>query len=387
MTAQSCPHCFAPVRDHGRPGCLCAATEADDFDPLRVRPYVSLAEGGGDGCAGREGDAGWDAGGDGGGADGVGLGQGDPLDELPGVDAAVHLADGSSSAMGPAVGAGPFLVAGPPLAPRPLAAGPPTAGTSEPLTPDRPAAGPTGRLTPEPAEPLAPRMRRRPGPASRTCSTSDVPNHQPASSPVAPRRRRALPAVLLTAGAAVAATAVLIGTDAFSVDAPTRAAKPDRGASSPDVTLPTGDASAPAPNGTTSPPSPRSPSPDATAPETNEHPHRTPAAPRPPTPTRASGSVSDSPATHGPSAPPTGPIALREGAGGPEVVELQGRLRQLAVYPGPEDGRYDADVRDAVSRYQRAYGVAGDPDGVYGAPTRASLESRTQTPQGWREGR
>lgn len=376
MTAQSCPHCFAPVRDHGRPGCLCAATEADDFDPLHVRPYVSLAEGGGDGGsdAGREGDAGWDAGDDGGGAGDVGLGQGDPLDELPGVDAAVHLADGSSSATGPAVGAGP------PLAPRPLVAGPPTAGTSEPPTFDRPAAGPTGRLTPEPADALVPRMRRRPGPASRTCSTSDVPNHHPTSSPVAPRRRRALPAVLLTAGAAVAATAVLIGTDAFSGDASTRAAKPDRGTSSPDVPLPTGDASAPAPSGTTPPPSPRSPSPDATAPETNEHPHRTPAAPRPPAPTRASGSVSDSPATYSPSAPPTGPIVLREGAGGPEVVELQGRLRQLAVYPGPEDGRYEADVRDAVSRYQRAYGVAGDPDGVYGAPTRASLESRTQTP-------
>ncbi|MEW9518420.1 peptidoglycan-binding domain-containing protein [Streptomyces tubercidicus] len=378
MTAQSCPHCFAPVRNHGRPGCLCAATEADDFDPLHVRPYVSLAEGGEDGCAGREGDAGWDAG-DGGAGD-VGPGRGDPLDELPGVDAAVHLADGSSSATGPAVGAGPFPVAGPPLSPRPLVAGPPTAGTSEPLTPDRPAAGPTGRLTPEPAEPLMPRMRRRPGPASGTCNTSDVPNHHPAPSPVAPRHRRALPAVLLTAGAAVAATAVLIGTDAFSGDAPPRAAKPDRGTSSPDVTLPTADATAPAPSRTTSPPPPRSPSPDATAPETNEHPHRAPANPRPPTPTRASGSVSDSPATDGPSAPPTGPIVLREGAGGPEVVELQGRLRQLAVYPGPEDGRYDADVREAVSRYQRAYGVAGDPDGVYGAPTRASLESRTQPP-------
>ncbi|MFE6742123.1 peptidoglycan-binding domain-containing protein [Streptomyces tubercidicus] len=330
MTAQSCPHCFAPVRDHGRPGCLCAATEADDFDPLHVRPYVSLAEGGGDRCADGGGDAGRDAGDDGGGAGGVGLGWGDPLGELPGVDAAVHLADGSPSATGPAVGTRPFLAAGPPLAPRPPVAGPPTAGTGEPLTPDRPAAGPTGRLTPEPAEPLVPLMRRHPGPASRTFGTSNVPNHQPASSP--------------------------------------------------DVTLPTGHATAPAPSGTTSPPSPRSPSPDATAPETSEHLHRTPAASRPPAPTRASGSVSDFPATHGPSAPPTGPIVLREGAGGPEVVELQRRLRQLAVYPGPEDGRYDADVRDAVSRYQRAYGVAGDPDGVYGAPTRASLEARTPTP-------
>ncbi|MGW2391886.1 peptidoglycan-binding protein [Streptomyces lydicamycinicus] len=335
MTAQTCPHCFAPVRGHGRPACLCAAAGADDFDPLRVRPYVSLPDGEGDGEA---------DGGDGG-ADGTALGRGDLLDDLPGVDAAVHYADG-----------------------------PPSSATGPPLPPGPPGAGPT--------DPLLPRMRHRPGgPASRTCSASEGPEEEPTagSSPTAPRRRRVLPAVLLTAGAAMAATAALIGTDALSGDARTRAAAPDHGTASPDATLPTGGAASPAPSGATSPTATRSPSPDATTPAASVRPYRTPAPP-PPAPTRASGSVSDSPATHGPSAPPTGPIVLREGAGGPEVVELQGRLRQLAVYPGPEDGRYDADVRDAVARYQRAYGVAGDPDGVYGAATRASLESRTQAP-------
>jgi len=350
VTAQTCPHCFAPVRGHGRPGCLCAAAGADDFDPLRVRPYVSLPDGEGDGDG--EADRGD------GGADGTAVGRGDLLDDLPGVDAAVHFADGPSTSA-----TGPSSATGPPqrLAPPPGA---------------------------EPADPLIPRLRRRPGgPASRTCSASEAREEKQGdeptagSSPITLRRRRALPAVLpavlLTAGAAMAAASVLIGTDALSGGPRTRAAAPDHGTASPDVALPT--RGTPTPSGATSPTAPRSPSPDATTPGATVRHHRTP-APRPPAPTRASGSVSDSPATHGPSAPPTGPIVLREGAGGPEVVELQERLRQLAVYPGPEDGRYDADVRDAVARYQRTYAVAGDPDGVYGAPTRASLESRTQTP-------
>ncbi|MCR8578353.1 peptidoglycan-binding domain-containing protein [Streptomyces sp. Isolate_219] len=339
MTAQTCPHCRAPVRGGGRPSCLCAAVGADDFDPLRIRPYVSLPDGDvGDGEA--------DDGGDnhgGAGDPGSGTGRGDLL-ELPGVDAAVHRADGPSDATGP------------PLAPAPPATGP--------------------------AEPLAPRMRRRPSPASRTFQASEEerPTEEPPGrSPASLRHKRLLPAVLLTAGAAVAATAALIGTDALSDDTRTRATAPGHGTASPGAALPTGGASAPAPSGAASPTATRSPSPDATAPEATVRPYRTP-APSTPAPTRASGSVSDSPATHGPSAPPTGPLVLREGAGGPEVRELQGRLRQVAVYPGPDDGRYDADVRDAVSRYQRAYGVAGDPDGVYGAVTRASLESRTHEP-------
>ncbi|WP_414506161.1 peptidoglycan-binding protein [Streptomyces sp. NEAU-L66] len=350
MTAQTCPHCRAPVRGGGRPSCLCAAVGADDFDPLRIRPYVSLPDDNADDDGGGHGGASGTGTGT-----GTGTGRGDLLD-LPGVDAAVHRADGPSDATGPPLTDGPSDATGPPLAPAPPATGP--------------------------AEPLAPRMRRRPSPASRTfhASEEERPTEQPAGrSPASLRRKRLLPAVLLTAGAAVAATAALIGTGAFSDDTRPRATAPGRDTASPGATLPTGGASAPAPSGPDSPTPARSASPDATAPEATVRPYRTP-APRPPAPTRASGSVSDSPATHGPSAPPTGPLVLREGAGGPEVRELQGRLRQVAVYPGPDDGRYDADVRDAVSHYQRAYGVAGDPDGVYGAMTRASLESRTHEP-------
>lgn len=243
MTAQTCPHCCAPVRGGGRPACLCAAAGADDFDPLRIRPYVSLPD--------EDGEADNDGGdGDGAGGTGIGTGRGDLLD-LPGVDAAVHLADGPPSATGP-----------------PLAPGPPVAG---------------------PAEPLAPRTWRRPGPASRTFRASEEPTEKPATgrSPTPLRRKRALPAVLLTAGAAVAATAVLIGTDALSDGPRPRAAAPGRGTVSPSAALPTGGASAPAPSGTASPTATRSPSPDAAAPEATVRHHRTP-APRPPAPTRAS---------------------------------------------------------------------------------------------------
>jgi peptidoglycan hydrolase-like protein with peptidoglycan-binding domain len=69
---------------------------------------------------------------------------------------------------------------------------------------------------------------------------------------------------------------------------------------------------------------------------------------------------------------------LREGDQGPEVVELQQRLTQLNwVYEGEADGFYDAETRDAVARFQVAYGVRGDEEGVYGDDTRAALEAAT----------
>ena len=181
----------------------------------------------------------------------------------------------------------------------------------------------------------------------------------------------------------MAAAAILITTDALAGDAHDRAAPPGLGTVSPSAGFPTDGAAAPtrsdaAPSRSAA----RSPSPDATglrSPTATVERDRT-TSPAPPAPTRASGSVTDSPGSHGPSAPPTGPIVLREGADGPEVSELQGRLRQLAVYTGPDDGHYGAEVRAAVSRYQQAYGVTGDPDGVYGTRTRASLESRTHEP-------
>ena len=73
--------------------------------------------------------------------------------------------------------------------------------------------------------------------------------------------------------------------------------------------------------------------------------------------------------------------SLSEGDEGPAVVELQQRLLQLRwVYNGQAHGRYDTQTREAVARFQNAYGVTGDPAGVYGPNTRAVLEEHTTAP-------
>ncbi|MFD7137098.1 peptidoglycan-binding protein [Streptomyces sp. NPDC059894] len=76
---------------------------------------------------------------------------------------------------------------------------------------------------------------------------------------------------------------------------------------------------------------------------------------------------------------PDGPGTLREGDTGPEVTDLQQRLRRIPdVYDdGPTDGRYGTVLTEAVARFQLWYGVRGDETGVYGDDTRRDLESRT----------
>lgn len=88
-----------------------------------------------------------------------------------------------------------------------------------------------------------------------------------------------------------------------------------------------------------------------------------------------------SPSTPAPR-PPSGPGLLREGDSGPEVSELQERLRRIPdVYrAGATDGRYDATLSAAVARFQLWYGIRGDETGVYGDDTRLALESRTDDP-------
>ncbi|MGW8376354.1 peptidoglycan-binding domain-containing protein [Streptomyces sp. ODS28] len=74
----------------------------------------------------------------------------------------------------------------------------------------------------------------------------------------------------------------------------------------------------------------------------------------------------------------SGPV-LRVGDSGPEVRELQYRLRQAGfLEEGEDDGTYSAAVQQAVFRYQTAYGVPDDVRGEYGPKTRASLEARTR---------
>ncbi|MEU1407920.1 peptidoglycan-binding protein [Streptomyces sp. NPDC005728] len=79
-----------------------------------------------------------------------------------------------------------------------------------------------------------------------------------------------------------------------------------------------------------------------------------------------------------PEIPGTG--VLRQGDSGHGVYELQVRLLQMpGIYDGgPIDGRYDAEVRAAVTLFQKRYGIRGDETGVYGDNTRFALMLRTK---------
>jgi hypothetical protein len=76
----------------------------------------------------------------------------------------------------------------------------------------------------------------------------------------------------------------------------------------------------------------------------------------------------------------SGTGVLSEGDTGAEVVELQDRLKQEGMYGAALDGVYDANVRNAVARYQRFHKVSGDDEGVYGPNTRSLLEAGTEAP-------
>ncbi|WP_093838631.1 peptidoglycan-binding domain-containing protein [Streptomyces aidingensis] len=72
---------------------------------------------------------------------------------------------------------------------------------------------------------------------------------------------------------------------------------------------------------------------------------------------------------------------LSRGDTGPEVEELQHRLRQIPnIYDGGITGVYDSDTRAAVIKFQNWYGVHGDDKGVYGPRTRARLGEHSTYP-------
>ncbi|MFF4355488.1 peptidoglycan-binding domain-containing protein [Streptomyces sp. NPDC001604] len=197
------------------------------------------------------------------------------------------------------------------------------------------------------------------------------------------RRRRRM--VLLGVGGAVVAvmTAAGMASGLFSYEAPTRdtALPDDVRASVPDVS-PSPEPASPSHSASPvrpAPPAPvvsasPSPSPSPSATSASPSPSRSPRpAPTAPTAT-ASGSIG--PTDSRQKAPPV----LRRGSEGPEVVELELRLKQLGLYTGPPTGHYDEGVEDAVGRYQWARGITEDELGVYGAATRARLESETTQP-------
>ncbi|WP_055589213.1 peptidoglycan-binding domain-containing protein [Peterkaempfera griseoplana] len=93
---------------------------------------------------------------------------------------------------------------------------------------------------------------------------------------------------------------------------------------------------------------------------------------------RPSAGATSSPArTPSATASSTGPRTLSLGMSGPDVEDLQRRLRRAWIYRGKPTGQYDQRTADAVAQFQQSRNIQGDPRGVYGPNTRARLEQET----------
>ncbi|MFE7443466.1 peptidoglycan-binding protein [Streptomyces chartreusis] len=196
----------------------------------------------------------------------------------------------------------------------------------------------------------------------------------------APRRRNR---TLLLTGAGATLAVLLTGAfmgGLFTYESPSR-----DGAVSDDVRAPVPDATTEdgtSPEGqSTAVPSTSPSSSSASSPST-------PSDTNSPTSTATSSTPTTPPSSTGPTpstAPdPTDaegqPPVLRRGDQGPEVVELQLRLRQIGLYSEEADGDFDRQLQSAVRTYQLTRVILNDESGTYGSPTRNSLESETSEP-------
>ncbi|MFI8104765.1 peptidoglycan-binding protein [Streptomyces sp. NPDC086023] len=193
--------------------------------------------------------------------------------------------------------------------------------------------------------------------------------------------RKGLPLMVAAAVAVVGVAALTAGL--FSDDGEADRALPDPKLSAPAVTV--------APDGPSGDPEAPSADPSATSDEDEDgaeestSPTATVEAAPTGDPSDASGDPTPNPTRTKPSTGTTTPAAttaptLREGDQGPEVVELQQRLKEGQYYWGPANGRYSRKVEEAVARLQRAANVVGDPWGVYGPNSRRALEALTHEP-------
>ncbi|WNE96277.1 peptidoglycan-binding protein [Streptomyces luomodiensis] len=350
MTAESCPHCFAPARANGRPGCTCAAraaasaasaaTAGETDDQTHLRPYVTLSEESAGGPDPRD----------------LRLFDAPQKPEKPGTSERSGKGDAEETRVLDRVeerrGGG-------------------EAALSDAAQSDAAPSDAAGSAAPEADEYDAP----GPGPIRHRRS-----------------RRKAVATVLAGAAAVAVAGSLAIGTGLLGGD------HQDAGGGSDDRALADIRTSAPADDtpadeesasGTPSPSATAHPSasgsarasatPSETAAPATARPSASASATRStdqPEPTASGEPTADPSDTPG----PTGPPVLSEGDSGAEVVELQKRLAQLLLYIGVADGEYDAGVRNAVSSYQGQHDITGDPDGVYGENTRHDLESRTDEP-------
>ncbi|TLS47258.1 peptidoglycan-binding protein [Streptomyces montanus] len=369
-----CPECGAPRAQGGAPSCVCAqraadalletrsaeAAVAEDFNPLRIRPYVDL--GADEGPLAADADAGAPR----------------PLSEpgeQPGASVAPHQPESPSAP-------------GAPRASEPSADPTAASTVSAPLVP---AATPpdtadlrlfeTQALAPEPV--TASMLGAAPGP---------VPEPLPASLPQEPsegggRRRRF---ALVGAGAiAVVVAAAGFASGLFTYETPSRnSAHPDDirasvpDATEPEPSSPSATKSPTRPPASAVPPAPPAPSstsasPSARKPTTSASPSATAPTTRPPSTARPTDS---GPASSQGTPEGDNPV-LRPGDRGSEVTELQLRLSQLALFTGDANGTYNTRTENAVRTFQSGRGLREEP-GVYGAETRERLESETAEPRG-----
>ncbi|MFE0642271.1 peptidoglycan-binding protein [Streptomyces sp. NPDC058877] len=418
MTGHGCPECGVH-----RPGCACARTAetaaAGDFDPLRIRPYVTLdaAEGpAGPYEAGAGPEPGHGAGGD---TDGPYAGGGASTAHPVGMTGS----GGSEGAFGPegnpAVGwQQPASSSAHPTGDAPttqLAAVRPTDAPTTQLAAVRPTDAPVaplpaevpigGQHAPYRTDPEAYPTAPSPGPHPGAVGPAPHPDAGDASEtmplllrglgevPPGPRGGRARGrkrgaavasvAAVAVAGTAVLAAAVLGGAketeDRAAVPEVTTSASLNVAVSeapSPSSETPEPTASSPSPDETSASPSPTSsPSPTTASPSASA----TSAAP----PTAApSTATTTAPSTPPPSSQPPQPteeasVTLSIGSSGEEVLELQARLTLVGAYRGAVDGRYDQEVWRAVKTYQSWMYIEDDPRGVYGPHTRKALERST----------
>ncbi|WP_405858991.1 peptidoglycan-binding protein [Streptomyces sp. NBC_01515] len=332
-----CPQCGAPRAADGSPSCACTqrasdalrdartaeAAAAEDFDPLRIRPYVEL--------------------------------DGTPQDQPP----------------------APV----PPVAPEGETQRLPAVEQTMPLR----------AVTPAPAAP-APQGETSvlPPPADLSLfahggSGEGGPEH-PTDDDASPRRRNRRTVLLAVTGAVVAVAAVAgFASGMFSYETPSRdeAAPQDVRASVPTPSKSGAPATPSATGSTSAQPTSASPTPspsETPSPTASSTPSATASssanASKTPTPTTTASTAS---ATNRQSSSTPNPV-LQRGDEGPEVTELQLRLTQLRLYTGPDNGIFDKQVQTSVRTYQVARGITSDTLGVYGAATRARLESETTEP-------
>ncbi|MFG2131634.1 peptidoglycan-binding protein [Streptomyces sp. NPDC048751] len=360
-----CPECGALRARDNTPSCACTqrasdalratrtaeAAAAEDFDPLRIRPYVEI-----------EGETG----------------------ETGETRAAGEAGEAGGTHQGPSA----------PDATMPLRA----VGTERPGPMEATAALPTP-LAPPSGTPSSSDLNLFEG-APGNAHAPDGSDGPYVSDAGAERPRRHRRTVLLGVTAAVVAVVAAAGyaSGLFSYETPSRdgsASKdvraavpaPSKSASStPSATTPGPASPAPTP---TAAPSSASPSPSPSRSASSAPPSSSPSTE--PTPAGPSATGSPTPVPEESAARKGGPdtgadkadtdtIALRRGDRGPEVSELQQRLRQLFLYNDDIDGTYGAELESAVRNYQWSRGIQDDELGVYGPATRAALESETKEP-------